>query len=270
VNASEAFTLSVLAASCATPEGTTILQSANITSSTRDPNLAPNNASSATALVSNPPPVVSLIGEPSMTLECGMSFSDPGATAVDACDGPVAVTSSGTVDVNQVGTYAVRYDASDSAGGLASRVRAVNVVDTTAPTVVLKSPSLLTCGQPLHQYKSFSVADFVASVADCDANATVVIESVTSDEPEDAPGGEDGKTLNDIVISGDCQSVQLRSERNASGNGRVYTVTLRIRDASGNSTVESVRVNVPKNTGDGAHGTAVDDGPRYSVAGNCQ
>jgi hypothetical protein len=218
-------------------------------------------------LVSNPPPVVSLIGDASVTLECGASYTDAGATALDACEGPVAVTSSGVVDVNTVGAYAVRYDASDSAGGQAAPgVRTVNVVDTTAPTVVLEPQSMFTCGQPNHKYKSFSIDDFVASISDCDPNVSVVIDNVRSDEPEDAKGSGDGKTKNDIVIGADCKSVQLRSERDGHGNGRVYTVTLRIRDASGNTTFASVRVNVPKSHG---HGTAVDDGPRYTVAGNC-
>jgi len=173
---------------------------------------------------------------------------------------------SGAVDVTHVGAYAVRYDASDSAGGQAAPgVRVVNVVDTTPPTVVLVAETL-QMPKPQHQYVSFNAADFVASVSDCDANVSVAIESVTSDEPEDAPGGTDGKTLNDIVIGADCGSVQLRSERSAPGNGRVYTVTLRIRDASGNSTLESVRVIVPKNSG---LGMCEDDAPSYTVLGHC-
>ena len=62
-----------------------------------------------------------------------------------------------------------------------------------------------------------------------DGNLTnsVVIEKVTSDEPDNAPGGGDGNTSNDIVIAGNCKSVQLRSERDENKNGRVYAVTLR-------------------------------------------
>jgi len=52
-----------------------------------------------------------------------------------------------------------------------------------------------------------------------------VIASVSSDEAEDAPGGGDGNTTNDIVIA-NCKSVQLRAERDSNFNGRVYTIVL--------------------------------------------
>ena len=76
----------------------------------------------------------------------------------------------------------------------------------------------------------------------------VVIEKVTSDEPDNGLG--DGDTANDIVIAADCRSVQLRAERAGGGNGRVYVITLRVRDApapSGNTTRKEFKVSVPPN-----------------------
>ncbi len=67
----------------------------------------------------------------------------------------------------------------------------------------------------------------------------VVITQVTSDEPDNGNG--DGNTVNDIVIAADCRSVQLRSERAGPLNGRVYIVTLRVKDAAGNSTTKTVK-----------------------------
>jgi hypothetical protein len=79
------------------------------------------------------------------------------------------------------------------------------------------------------------VTDFVTSVTDsCSTTLgidSVVISQVTSDELENSGG--DGNTLNDIVIAGDCKSVQLRSERDGGGDGRVYTITFSVRDSSG-------------------------------------
>ena len=63
---------------------------------------------------------------------------------------------------------------------------------------------------------------------DGDLINSVVIEKVTSDEPDNAPGDADGNTSNDIVIAPDCKSVALRSERDETKNGRVYSVTLRV------------------------------------------
>jgi hypothetical protein len=71
----------------------------------------------------------------------------------------------------------------------------------------------------------------------------VVIEVVTSDEPDDALG--EGNTSDDIVIGADCRSVQLRAERAGTGDGRVYTVILRVRDSGGAVTRAEFEVSVP-------------------------
>jgi len=95
----------------------------------------------------------------------------------------------------------------------------------------------------------------------------VLIEKVTSDELDDAPGGGDGNTINDIVIAAGCKSVQLRAERDENRNGRVYVVTLRVRDASGNTTRADFKVSVPK----AQNGTpAVQDTAALTVTSACQ
>ena len=90
------------------------------------------------------------------------------------------------------------------------------------------------------------------------------ITSVTSDEPDN--GGGDGNTINDIVIAADCKSVQLRSERMGSGNGRVYTITFKVTDASGNVSTATAKVTVPHSQNGSA---AVDDGPDHTVLSSC-
>jgi len=145
VGGTAAFTLTVTLADCAAANGSSISASANVTSATADPNPAPNNAASAATQVSNAPPVIMANGELDMTVECATSFADPGATAADTCQGPVAVMSSSTVDVGHVGNYAVTYSAVDQAGGQASPVvRSVHVVDTTAPVVTVLGPNPAT------------------------------------------------------------------------------------------------------------------------------
>ncbi|MDA9027113.1 DUF5011 domain-containing protein, partial [Flavobacteriaceae bacterium] len=67
------------------------------------------------------------------TVEQGSTWTDAGATA----DGSEAVTASGTVEINTVGTYIITYTATDEAGNVGTVTRTVNVVaDTTAPTFV--------------------------------------------------------------------------------------------------------------------------------------
>lgn len=108
-----------------------------------------------------------------------------------------------------------------------------------------------------------SVSDNCGGVAISD----IVINKASSDEPENANGNGDGNTLNDIVIANDCKSIQLRSERDGNGNGRVYTIHLRLQDADGNTTNALAYVKVPHNQG----GNAIDDGAAsgYTVNSSC-
>jgi uncharacterized repeat protein (TIGR01451 family) len=81
-------------------------------------------------------PSITVNGANPLTVECHSVFTDPGATAHDACAGDFAATASGSVDANTVGTYTITYNASDPGGHAAAPVtRTVNVVDTTPPTV---------------------------------------------------------------------------------------------------------------------------------------
>jgi hypothetical protein len=144
----------------------------------------------------------------------------------------------------------------------------ITVVDDTPPVLTVISDPLVIW-PPNHKYETIDVARFFVSASDhCDGDFTVddvYISSVSSDEAEDAPGEEDGDTVDDIVFK-DCQSVKLRRERQDYGNGRVYTLTLAVDDASGNTGTATCRVTVP----DSLNGPAViDDGAAYTVNGGC-
>ena len=80
-------------------------------------------------------PVITLNGANPLTVECHGSYSDPGATANDACAGSVPVRVSGSVDANTAGTYYLTYTADDGNGNTNSTVRTVNVTDTTPPLI---------------------------------------------------------------------------------------------------------------------------------------
>jgi hypothetical protein len=102
----------------------------------------------------------------------------------------------------------------------------------------------------------------VASAIDnCDSSLnlnSVTIAQVSSDEGSAGSG--------DIVLAADCKSVQLRADRNGNGDGRVYTLTFRVRDVNGNTSEAVARVIVPHDQG---HPNAVDSGPAYTVTGAC-
>jgi len=192
------------------------------------------------------------------------------ATASDNCD--IAPNVTGTRSDSQPliapypkGTTTITWTATDNAGNQSSCIQTITVVDNEPPTITFngQTPSMWP---PNHSYHTFTAADFISSVSDnCDTLSVsdVDIISATSDEPESAAGS--GDTLNDIVIAANCKSIQLRAERVNNGNGRVYTITFRLRDTSGNTTTGTAKVFSPKNQGE----TPVDDGPHYTVTGNC-
>ncbi len=85
----------------------------------------------------------------------------------------------------------------------------------------------------------------VASVTDAiDPSPITRILSVTSNEAADGTG--DGHMDADAQITGPL-TVNLRAERSGNGSGRVYTITLESRDASGNASQRTVTVAVPHN-----------------------
>jgi hypothetical protein len=138
----------------------------------------------------------------------------------------------------------------------------VVVEDSSPPTLTLKPTAKLFPAN--HKYVTLPVTQMVASVGDnCSTLGVsdVVITRVTSDEPED--GTDDGSTRNDIVIAPGCKSVQLRAERAEQLNGRVYSVTLQVKDGEGNVGTAVYKVMVPIISG----GTAVEDGALYTVTG---
>ena len=141
-------------------------------------------------------------------------------------------------------------------------------VADTPPTITLKAP--ISLWPPDHNYRAVILSQMVQSASDAeDGNLinSVVVEKVTSDEPDNAPGGSDGNTSNDIVIAGDCKSVRLRSERDETKNGRVYSVTLRVADSAGNVTRAVFRVSVRLNQ---SGAPAVEDMPPVlTVTSSC-
>ena len=219
------------------------------------------------------PPAVVTLNTGTGATSCGVTVSNLDATfgtgsASDNCPGVGAVTRSGVPagNVFPVGQTTLTYSATDAHGNTSSATQVVTVVDNTPPVITLngQTPSMWP---PNHKYQTFGVTNFVTGVTDnCDGTipvGSVVITKVTSDELEN--NGGDGNTLNDIVIAADCRSVQLRSEREGGGNGRVYTIYFKVADSHGNVGTATAKVVVQHNPG----ATAVDSGVHYTVISNC-
>jgi hypothetical protein len=220
-------------------------------------------------VIDNTPPTISVpanivVNAPANS--CSATVNPGTATANDNCSG---VTVTGTRSDSQalnapypVGTTTITWKATDAANNMTTGTQTITVKDVTPPVITLTSGAI-SLSPPNHSYHTFSIADFVASASDhCDASVDindVVISQVTSDEADTGGGGS---TTHDIVIAPDCKSVQLRSERDGTGDGRVYTVSLKVRDSGGNVTTATRQVFVPK--GDGP---AINSGAHYAVNG---
>jgi hypothetical protein len=123
------------------------------------------------------------------------------------------------------------------------------VADTTAPTLDV-TPDQGALWPPNHHLRTVAVGRQVTDA--CDPAPTVTLQSVSSSEPDDAAGFEDGDTLGDIVGAqpGSAGStLTLRAERSRSGPGRAYGLTYRAVDASGNGADSSGTVSVPLASG---------------------
>jgi hypothetical protein len=181
--------------------------------------------------------------------------------------GRVAIVSSGsssTLTISNVqsgdfGTYNI-----ETTGSCNTATQSATLaVNNTPPSITLNGQNI-ELWPPNHSYHTITVANLVASASSCDGTVnlnSVIIDHVTSDEAENGNGS--GNTLNDIVIGCDRKSVQLRAEREGSGDGRVYTIYFKVTDGLGHSTTVSAKVSVPvSQNGNGA----VDSGPHYTVS----
>jgi hypothetical protein len=185
-------------------------------------------------------------------------------------DGSPAGGNSPNLSVNTTGFSQGAHTVSvttTGACGSASQSATLNV-NNSAPTITVAN-STISLWPPNHQYQNFTLANFgVTANSSCegDLSSRVIIVSVTSDELDENPGGADGNTVNDIVIAGDCKSVQLRRERDGGLDGRVYTITFAVTDSLGHTTTATARVTVPLNQNGGG---AVDSGVHNTVNGTC-
>ena len=140
-----------------------------------------------------------------------------------------------------LGTHIVTLNATDEAGNTGSDNVTVTVVDTTPPAINgTATPDMLW--SPDHKYVEVHVTVTVYDV--CDPSPTLTFVSITSNEPDNGIG--DGNTVNDTVIINDF-TFNLRAERSGTGSGRIYTITYKATDISGNTAMASFTIEVPHN-----------------------
>ncbi len=173
----------------------------------------------------------------------GAKITLPVPVINDIVDPNPTIIISGNKDIYPIGTTIVEVKAIDFSGNCGTDEIAVTVKDTTPPKIEVNvSPNLLW---PLnHEMKNITTTVNVVDI--CDPKPKIILESITSNEPDNGLG--DGDTANDIqeaVYNTEDYTFMLRSERSGKGNGRLYTITYTVTDDSGNSASSTVNVIAP-------------------------
>jgi hypothetical protein len=158
-------------------------------------------------------PVITLLGDATVTIEVGNDYTDDGATASDNYDGDITddIVVVNPVDTDVVGTNTITYNVSDAAGNAATEVtRTVNVVDTTVPVITLLG----------------------------DATVTIEVGNDYTDDGAIASDNYDGDITDDIVVVNPVDTDVVGT----------YTITYNVSDAAGNAAVEVIREVVVENS----------------------
>jgi hypothetical protein len=160
----------------------------------------------------NARPVITVTDPGVNTVEAGGSWVDPGATALDVEEGSVPVTVGGdVVDPNAaVGTvFVITYDAVDAEEQDAAPVlRAVTVVDTTAPVISVTSPAVITveAGEAWTELGATALdnADglFAATVGGdtVDSNASLATVFTITYDATDAAGNVAAQVTREVTV----------------------------------------------------------------------
>ncbi len=121
-------------------------------------------------------PIIQLSGSTNMSLTQGDIYNEPGAIVSDNVDIGLDPIITGSVNTNVIGTYTIKYNATDNAGNKAvEKTRTVTILpsntDTTKPVIRLNGDSSIT----LEVKSSFN--DPLASVSD---NKDINVNLITS------------------------------------------------------------------------------------------
>ena len=176
-----------------------------------------NKAEKATRIVNvtaYAKPVISLLGDATMTVVQSTAFTDPGATAIDKVDGNITskILVTGSVNTSVSGSYILTYNVTDAAGNIAIPVyRTVNVTDATKPVITLNGTTPMS----------------------------VAYGTVFTDPGATAADNVDGILTGAISTAGSVNTAAIGT----------YTLTYNVQDAAGNKADELTRtVNVVKAT----------------------
>ena len=172
-------------------------------------------------------PIITLIGESTITLIQGTTYTDAGARALDDKDGDISsnIQVDNPVDTNHVDTYNITYNVSDSSGNSANEVTRTVIVKAKP---IIETPDTIPPTKPTLTTTPTTTTNDTQSVeVNGEVGATVWVKDV-----EVGTIGDNGKVTIDLNTSG------------ADGEKRFLIV---LKDARGNAS-EALVLTITKTT----------------------
>ncbi len=204
-------------------------------------------------VVDETPPIPDVFELQDVTGECFVTITST-PTATDNCAGTILGTTSDSLEYTVRGTYTVNWTYDDGNNNFTTQTQTVVVDDTTPPEIsVSVSPDILR--PPNHKMVPITISIIASDNCNSDPEELdVALTSITMNEGDETDAYDPlydstlgaGHTADDIQVSVDGK-IYLRAERSGKGDGRIYTITYTVTDASGNSTEASAIVEVPHN-----------------------
>jgi len=176
--------------------------------------ISPDNTFTTVAAPDTTKPVITILGDASVTLTVGGSYSDAGATASDDVDGDITanIATNSNVDTGTAGVYTVTYDVQDAAGNDAiqkTRVVVVNEPDATPPVI-----SSITTDKAEYEVSDTSVQ---VTVVEDDTASTVTINGTSASE---SPAGTWEATLTHPGVVGTYSIVVITTNSDGDASTR--------------------------------------------------
>ncbi|HXI01549.1 MAG TPA: hypothetical protein VNI57_00080, partial [Candidatus Saccharimonadales bacterium] len=170
------------------------------------------------------------------------TFAGDGVLGFHGDGGPAAVAGLG-------GARGIAFDAAGNLLVASYEAGRVRKIDLPVPPTAGATATPAVLWPPNHQMVEVHVDVDTGSTP---GPLTIVLDSIDRSEPDDAPGGSDGSTVDDVQgadYGTEDYDFELRAERSGSGGGRVYAITYVVTSASGLSVEATAFVTVPHDMG---------------------